>query len=369
MWQFPRGCLVAFVPVAPERGGEPRTEAVPVAAVPLRLGPAIDLVVLDDVHRPAWSMVRGMKTADFAFQTADGASLHVSGWTVGTPKVVIQILHGMAEHGSRYARLAGALAAAGYTTYAHDHRGHGHSISDASPAGHLADHDGWNRIVEDAHGVNREIARRHPGLPIVVLGHSMGSFVLQQLLFEHPGDMVAAALSGSSGKPPAKAAAGKLVARIERARLGRRRPSALLTRLSFGEYNKPFAPARTEFDWLSRVPAEVDAYVADPMLGFEVSTQTWVDLLGGLDWIARPCNVARVPKGMPLYLFAGDRDPVGEFGKGMQRLRDAYVQAGVADVRLRLYPGGRHEMLNETNRQEVTTDFIAWCDEIIAGRS
>ena len=310
-----------------------------------------------------------MKPADFTFQTVDGVSLHVNGWAVETPKAVVQILHGMAEYGSRYARLAEALAAAGYTTYAHDHRGHGTSVPDGSPPGHMADNDSWNRIVEDTHGVNREIASRHPGFPIIVLGHSMGSFVLQQLLFEHPGDMVAAALSGSSGKPPAKAAAGKLVARIERARLGRGRPSPLLTRLSFGEYNKAFAPARTDFDWLSRDPVEVDAYVADPLLGFEVSAQTWVDLLGGLDWIARPGNVAKVPKGMPLYLFAGDRDPVGEFGKGMQRLRDAYVRAGIKDVRLRLYPGGRHEMFNETTRQEVTADFIAWCDEIIAGRS
>lgn len=310
-----------------------------------------------------------MKTADFTFQTEDGASLHVAGWALESPKAVVQVLHGMAEYGSRYARLAEALAAAGYTTYAHDHRGHGKSISDASPPGHFADHDSWNRIVADAHGVNREIARHHSGLPVLVLGHSMGSFVLQQLLFEHPGDMVAAALSGSSGKPPAKAAAGATVARFERVRLGRRRPSPLLTRLSFGDYNKAFAPARTDFDWLSRDPAEVDAYIADPLCGFPVSTQTWVDLLAALGRIADPGNVARVPKGMPLYLFAGDRDPVGEFGKGMKRLHDAYTRAGIVDVRLKLYPGGRHEGFNETNRQEVTADFIAWCDEIVASRS
>jgi len=309
-----------------------------------------------------------MKTADFSFRAADGASLHVSGWAVEAPRAVVQVLHGMAEHSGRYARLAGGLAGVGYTTYARDHRGHGKSISDASPAGHLADRDGWNRIVADAHTVNREIARRHPGLPVIVVGHSMGSFVLQQLLFEHPADMVAAALSGSNGKPPAIAAAGKLVARLERARLGRRSPSALLTRLSFGGYNKPFAPARTEFDWLSRDPAEVDAYLADPLCGFEVSTQTWVDLLDALGRIANPANVAKVPKDMPLYLFAGDRDPVGEHGKGMTRLRDAYARAGITDVRLTLYPGGRHEMLNETNREEVMAGLVAWCDEIVAAR-
>ncbi len=307
-----------------------------------------------------------MKSADFAFQTADGTILHVSGWAVEAPKAVVQVLHGMAEYGSRYARLAAALAASGYTTYAHDHRGHGKSIPDVSPPGHMADHDSWNRIVEDTHGVNREIARRHPALPIIVLGHSMGSFVLQQLLFEHPIDMVAAALSGSNGKPPAIAAVGKLVARIERARVGRRLPSPIIQRLTFGGYNRAFAPTRTEFDWLSRDPDEVDAYIADPLMGFAVSTQTWLDMLNALDRIADPKNTAKVPKGLPLYLFAGDQDPVGDKGRGMKRLHDAYKRAGIVDVRLKLYPDGRHEMLNETNRQEVMADFIAWCDEIVA---
>jgi alpha-beta hydrolase superfamily lysophospholipase len=310
-----------------------------------------------------------MKTGDFAFQTVDGANLHVSGWVVENPKAVVQILHGMSEYGSRYARLAQALATAGYTTYAHDHRGHGKSIPEGGTPGHMANNDSWNRIVEDSHGVNREIAKRHPGVPIIVLGHSMGSFVLQQLLFEHPSDMIAAALSGSNGKPPPIATVGKLLARVERARCGKGKSSALLQKLTFGEYGKSFSPQRTEFDWLSRNPEEVDIYVADPLLGFAVSTQTWFDLLNALDRISKPSNVAKVPKEMPLYLFAGDRDPVGDFGKGMRNLYDAYKRAGIFDVRLKLYPEGRHEMLNEVNRQEVTDDFIAWCDDVLAARA
>ena len=310
-----------------------------------------------------------MKSADFSFQTIDGANLHVSGWTVQQPKAIVQVLHGMAEYGSRYARLAQALATAAYTTYAHDHRGHGKSIPEGTPPGHMADSDSWNRIVEDAHGVNREIAKRHPGLPIIALGHSMGSFVLQQLLFEHPNDMIAAALSGSNGKPPPIAVLGKLVARAERVRVGKRNPSPVMQRLTFGEYNKAFSPARTEFDWLSRDPEEVDKYVADPLCGFPVSTQVWIDMLRALDRIANPSNVARVPKDMPLYLFAGDRDPVGDFGKGMKTLYDAYKRAAVFDVRLKFYQDARHETLNETNRQEVTNDFIAWCDEVVAAHT
>jgi len=310
-----------------------------------------------------------MKSADFAFRTVDGADLHVSGWAIEEPKAIVQVLHGMAEYGSRYARLAEALGAAGYTTYAHDHRGHGKSVANGVPPGHMADDDSWNRIVEDAHGVNQEIAKRHPGVPIIVLGHSMGSWVLQQLLFEYPSDMIAAALSGSNGKPPPIAALGKLVARIERMRVGKRSPSSIMQKLSFDEYNKAFAPNRTEFDWLSRDPDEVDKYVADPLCGFGVSTQAWIDFLAGLDRVAKPTNVAKVPKGMPLYLFAGDRDPVGDNGKGMKNLYDAYKRAAIFDVRLKLYPDARHETLNETNRQEVTDDLIAWCDEIVAARA
>jgi len=310
-----------------------------------------------------------MESADFTFQTEDGTRLHVSGWAVDRPKAIVQVLHGIADHGSRYARLAEALARADYTTYAHDHRGHGKSLLEGSPPGHVADDDGWNLLVEDAHAVNREIAGRHPALPIIVLGHSMGSFVLQQLLYVHPDDMVAATLSGSTGKPPAIAVVAKLLGRIERARLGRSRPSPLIQSLGFGRYNKGFAPTRTEYDWLSRDPDEVDAYMSDPLCGFEAPTQTWLEMLWAMDRNAEPDNVAKVPKDLPLLLFAGDQDPVGENGEGMTRLAEAYRRAGIRDVRLVLYPGGRHEMLNETNREQVMADFIAWCDEVVASRS
>ena len=307
-----------------------------------------------------------MQASDFTFKTVDGAKLHVNAWTIDSPKAVVQVIHGMAEYASRYRRLAEALADAGYGTYAHDHRGHGKSIPTGEPPGHMANGDSWNRIVEDAHGVNREIAKRNPGLPIIILGHSMGSFVLQQLLFERPTDMVGACLSGSNGKPGPVAAIGKLVARLERLRVGKRQPSPILQKLTFDEYNKRFRPNRTAFDWLSRDDHEVDIYVEDPLMGFAVSTQTWVDLLDGLSRISNPKNVANVPRSMPIYLFAGSEDPVGEWGKGVRKLFDAYKRAGVVDVRLKLYEGARHETLNETNRDEVSRDLISWCDQVIA---
>jgi len=172
----------------------------------------------------------------------------------------------------------------------------------------------------------------------------------------------AAVLSGTGGKPSLIAAAGRLVARIERRRHGAKGKSALLGALSFDEFNKAFRPNRTAFDWLSRDEAEVDRYVADPLCGFGVSTQLWVDMLDTLAFIARPEEQARVPRDLPVYVFCGSEDPVGERTRSVRQLLDAYARAGIEDVQHKFYPGARHETLNETNRDEVTRDLIAWLD-------
>src|SRR5690606_12010903 len=150
----------------------------------------------------------------------------------------VQICHGMAEHAGRYAHVAKALVAAGYAVYASDHRGHGKTAADDRSLGHFADEGGWSKTVGDLHRLNRHIADAHPGLPIVLLGHSMGSFLAQHLLYRHPRDVVAAAFSGSNGKPPPIAALGRIIARIERIRVGRRGVSALIQKLSFSDFNK-----------------------------------------------------------------------------------------------------------------------------------
>lgn len=309
-----------------------------------------------------------MKDANFEQTVAGGVSLFVHGWlpegrTVG----VLQVIHGMAEHGARYARLAKAFTDAGFAVYAHDQRGHGRSIPRGHAPGHVADRDGFDALVADAHEINRNLANKHPGLPIVLLGHSMGSFVSQALLFTHPRDFVAAILSASNGAPPPIARAGRLVARMERMRLGALGKSPLLRALSFDDFNKKFAPNRTKSDWLSRDPAEVDKYEADPLCGFDVDVQLWLDLLDALDTsVHDPENQKKVPRELPILLVAGDKDPVGDFGKGVRRLHEEYRKAGVRDLTLRLYPGGRHEILNETNRDEVTNDILSFAKQAAA---
>lgn len=292
---------------------------------------------------------------------ADGLPLHGYAWLpAGTPQAVVVIAHGMAEHAARYARFAAALNGAGFAAYGFDHRGHGRTAATMAALGHMADRDAWNRAVDDLAAVCRLAAQRHPGLPVLLFAHSMGSFMAQQLLYQQ-GDLVAGCvLCGSNGKPPPIAALGRLVARLERLRHGRRGVSPLIQKLSFDAFNTRFQPARTPFDWLSRDPAEVDKYIADPFCGFPISTQSWVDLLDGLDAMARPENQARIPKGMPVFVIAGRHDPVSAGGKGLQQLLNAYATAGLTRVESRFYDDARHELLNEINRDAVTADIIAF---------
>jgi alpha-beta hydrolase superfamily lysophospholipase len=296
---------------------------------------------------------------------ADGLDLLVRGFVPPSPRAVVHVLHGMAEHSARYARLAGRLADGRFAVYVHDHRGHGKSVSKALPLGHLADENAWRRMVDDARVVGDVVAARHPDLPRLLFAHSMGSFVAQQLLWQEPGRFRGVALSGSNGKPPAVAHVGRLVARLERVRVGPAAPSGLIQALSFGQYNRPFAPNRTDFDWLSRDPDEVDKYVADPECGFPLSTRSWIDFLDALGSLTAPANLAKIPRRAPIYIFSGDEDPVGENGVGVRRLRDAYVAAGIDRVELRLYRGARHETLNETNREEVMADLRAFFESVL----
>jgi alpha-beta hydrolase superfamily lysophospholipase len=203
----------------------------------------------------------------------------------------------------------------------------------------------------------------HAGKPLVLFGHSMGSYMVQELLFEISDTLAAAILSGSNGKPTALAAAGRLVARLERLRVGARGTSRLLTRLSFDAFNAAFAPNRTPSDWLSRDQAEVDRYVADPLCGFDCTTSTWVELLDALGRIADPRRQATIRKDLPLYVMTGSDDPTNDRGAGQRRLLEAYRRAGLTEVTSRFYEGARHELLNEENRDEVTRQLLGWLAE------
>lgn len=315
------------------------------------------------------SVVR-MKSSTFSFTAPDGVDIHVYKWEPEAPaRAIVQLEHGVAEHALRYARLAESLTAAGFAVYANDHRGHGKTAKSDEELGTFATENGWARVLGDIHQLNGIVRRENPGLPVVVMGHSMGSFFVQNLLFAHPEDADAAVLSATTGKPPAIAKIGIYVARFERKRLGARKGSGLLHEMGFGAFNKAFKPNRTAYDWLSRDPVEVDKYIADKHCGFTFSTQVWIDLLGALDLISKPENQRKVRKDLPIYVFAGTRDPAGENTKGPRQLIAAYRAAGLTNIEHKFYDDARHETLNETNRDEVVRDLLAFLERAVSARA
>jgi alpha-beta hydrolase superfamily lysophospholipase len=302
-----------------------------------------------------------MPGSEFDFRADDGQTLLGRRWLPeGPPHAIVQIAHGLAEHSARYARLAAALNEAGYAAYANDHRGHGPKAA-AADLGHFADEGGWDKVVSDLWSFNRLIAAEQPGVPIVFLGHSLGSFLGRGFIAKHSDTLAGAALSGSNGRPPIIATLGRLIAREERVRLGKRGKSDPIFQLWFGEFNKPFKPARTDSDWLSRDEKEVDAFVADTLCGFPFTTQLAIDVLDALPHVTSRKSLAAIRKDLPIYVFSGERDPVGANIKGL--IQDLKA-AGFTELTTRIYPGARHETLNELNRNEVTRDFIAWLDGI-----
>jgi alpha-beta hydrolase superfamily lysophospholipase len=311
-----------------------------------------------------------MQSTTFPLAADDGTELFVYRWEPdGAPKAVVQIAHGMVEHAGRYARTAQYLTLAGYAVYAHDQRGHGKTALTPGDLGYLADRDGFHCLLTDLRCVNRRIALDHPGLPIFLLGHSMGSFLVQHYLFTYGDSIAGAALSGTTYGVGLTARAGRAIAKAERLRLGPRGRSALVGWMSFANFNAGFKPKRTAFDWLSRDRNEVDKYVADPLCGFDFAVQSWIDVYGGLIELERTANLKRVPRSLPIYLFSGDQDPVGAKTRGVRALIDAYRQAGLTDLTSHFYAGARHEIMNEENRAEVHRDLIAWLDAALARRA
>ena len=299
----------------------------------------------------------------FTVVAEDGVEIFVYRWLPsGVPKALVQIVHGMAEHAGRYSRLAAALTAAGFAVYASDLRGHGKTCTSADDLGFFAASCGWRKCIDDLWQVNRRAASDNSGLPIVLLGHSMGATLARQLMAEHGDALAGVILSGSSGQPNALAQSGRLTARLERLRLGPRGKSKLIQSLTFDAFNKRFQPARTRFDWLSRDPVEVDKYVADPLCGFPASTQLWIDLLDAWAAIAQSCQ--GIPRALPIYVISGMHDPVSAGTKSVIPMLDQFRAAGLK-AESKFYPEARHELLNETNREEVTADLIKWISLIL----
>lgn len=312
-----------------------------------------------------------MSLESIAFSSGDPGDYYYHQWSLQPgqqAKAWVHIIHGMAEHSARYEHLANYLNQQGYLVSADDHRGHGATGSANDNLYHLADNNGWNQMVDDQYQLIEHLAGQQD-LPLIVLGHSMGSFMATRFcqVYKNQGTALGdrlrgLILSGSNYAPPWTCKIVATLAKIERLRLGKHRVSNLLERLALGSFNDGFKPNRTAKDWLSRDQAVVDAYITDPCCGGAISTQSWYDFFTGLGVISAPQEMARIDPELPIYVFSGAQDPVGGQGEGVKKLLAVLRKAGVRDTLLKLYPEGRHEMLNETNRLEVYDDLLGWLD-------
>lgn len=294
------------------------------------------------------------------FTSVAGRPLTLYLWQTDAPcRGVIQLVHGMAEHIARYDRLARALCAAGYTVAGHSHLGHGEDARE-DELGFFGRKDGWDHLVEDVHAAHEMLLKRFPGQRFAILGHSMGSFVTREYLLRYGGDLTAAVICGTGWFPGPLCSVARAAAALCGVFGGWQKPAPLVDRLMSKDNNKAFAPVRTPFDWLSRDTAEVDKYMADLRCGFLFTARGYYDMFTGLKSLSRLHRLAALPGDLPVLFISGDADPIGTQGKGVNTVAQQFRDAGVRDVTVRLYPGARHELFNETNRDEITAELIDW---------
>ncbi len=312
-----------------------------------------------------------MRETEFVLEASDGTPLHVYRWSPDGPvRAIVQISHGASEHAARYRRLASVLTDADFQVVAHDQRGHGRSGTDHGTLG-VARPGGWLAKVDDLHEIGAHEHAEVAEVPLVLFGHSMGAALVQGYLPRWGGELAGVVLSG----PPAPITDQSIIDIFVAGAEGDAadQPSELFTQV-FAGFNQPFVDAApdastlTGYEWLSRDAAEVRAYVDDPLCGDDVVlTSGFVaDMLAHGNELTSPERLAQIPTTLPVYVFAGDHDPVGAMGDGPRALADAYRALGLTDVELRLYEGGRHEMLNEINRDEVHADLLAWLERTLS---
>lgn len=302
---------------------------------------------------------------DFYFPSSSGVCrIHARQWVPdeGPYVGVVQLLHGMAEHIERYDDFASFLNSQGYIVVGNDHLGHGASISAEIGHGHFADHDGWTHVSNDTRTLQIMTARLFPNLPYFLFGHSMGSFLTRTYLIRFPGTVDGAVICGTGHMGTALLHAFKAAAHGEKLRIGLRGKSKLLTSMSVGSYNNQFKPTRTANDWLSVNQENVDAYNADPLCGFDTTVGFFLDLADGLSLIHSPKKLAQMKKDTPVFFISGSLDPVGSNGDGVRKVYELFKEVGMTDVELKLYPGLRHEILNEVCRDLVYQDVLTWLE-------
>ena len=301
---------------------------------------------------------------EFTFLSTDGKTqLHGMRWEPegGSVCAVLQICHGVAEHIARYDAFARYLNGLGIAVVGHDHLGHGLSLPEGGTPVYFGEGNTWNTVVDDIYVLHQRIRLWYPDVPLCIMGHSMGSFLTRTYLIRYPGTVKAAVIMGTGWQPKAVIAGGMAVAKAVGAVVGENGTSDLVTNLAFGAYNKLFAPNRTSCDWLSADEDNVDTYMADPLCGADATVGLFRQMLLGIRFNQKLSNLRQMDPRIPVLFVAGEKDPVGDCGNGVRRTYQEFRRAGVQDCTLKLYPGLRHEILNEkAQQQQVFEDIGQW---------
>lgn len=299
---------------------------------------------------------------DLFYGSKGGGKIHGCRWEPqGTPRGVVQIVHGIAEHVERFEALAIYLNSVGYVVVAEDHMGHGRSISEECPQGYFR--GGWFAAVEDTRTLMKYTMTKYPGLPYVMLGISMGSFMVRTLLAKYPDSGISGAvICGTAWQDQGLLNTARAVCGLVCRTAGEERPSPMLQKLMFGSYNKGIEKPQSPNAWLCRDADVVWAYDEDPLCGFAATAGLYRDMMEGIAYIQQSGHLAAMDKSLPVLFIAGDKDPVGNYGKGVKDCAEAFRSAGMEQVTVKLYPDDRHDVLNELDKLAVWTDLRNWIE-------
>lgn len=305
---------------------------------------------------------------EFYFPSKDGnTEIHTIEWRPeGEVKAVVQLCHGMIEYIDRYDEFARYLCSHGFYVVGNDHLGHGKSVQSKSEYGFFHEKYGNACVVGDMHMLRQRTMKKYPDVPYFMLGHSMGSIMLRQYIQLYGNGLAGAILMGVvQEQPEAVLHMGRLLCRIMAVLRGWHYRSHLVDKMVVGAFNKKYKPARTRADWVTSDNERLDAYVADPLCSFVFTVNAYYHMFGGMLRMQKKESVFMIPKTLPILMAAGTEDPVGGYGKGVRKVYEKYKAAGIRDVTLRLYANDRHELLNETDREQVYQDMLEWLESKI----
>lgn len=301
----------------------------------------------------------------FKIESEDHLQAQVYSWAPENPVAVLQIAHGMMEHALRYDHFARWMNEHQIAVYATDHIGHGLTAKTSSDLGHFSRKDDWQRSVEILHNLTQKIHAEHPGITVFLLGHSMGSVMVQTYMMQYGREADGFILSGAIHQSTLMANVGLIISGTLSFFFGPADRSKLLIFVGYGQYNNKFKPNRTASDWLCSEESIVDEFVSSPLCGVPCSNRFYQNFFHGFKYISKLSNLKQIPAGTPVYIFAGRMDPAGKFGKDPQKINYLLSKFARAQVLMKLYSNGRHEMLNEKNREEVYADLLKWIKERI----